>query len=586
MKTFSSLAAVMALWLAVSFFIWLIYRIFRSRDGSKQKRLASSATGLVDEGSAVFAALRTRVSLRVNAQGSYGLASGAPGEVLKEDVRSLLNAIEAQSPYFERVNVLKKNIQKTFELPDFLALSEILQIRRDFWAGSEIFLMEGIRELGPEFADAGAFETFQAEARTLLFKDGDGFAEAPKDQDPVELRLSIAREDALAFKAQVDRMIAAELEKSRFPTLAELIAVPWSLIKGTAAGVREIRYLLGDAAVTAQSLARAMTSKGLKGAAEELRRARTDMPGQFATAFERAGGLARQGGQGLKRHYEFVIEAQELRTRYAELLSRAPDLSEKGKQFLARLELERRGERFRETSGDLLDAARQGLVVGIAYLIAGLQYVQARVTPPGHKQLAPLPSGAPAAFQPAPASEPEMPLRVLLLPASSYAGGNLGQASGPARRRRPKAPVPDARPKAAVDEVILAGAPKRSAAGRLREFVTGETSVFEEDPPAGKPQRARKPRKPAKPRVPYSEGLQKISFKELLAESAKDSDEDLTLATEPGEPEKNSKAGGRSSLLERLSSIEPGSQAAQEADVAEREKTKPKGWSFFGFKRK
>jgi hypothetical protein len=589
MKTFSSLAAVMALWLAVSFFIWLIYRIFRSRDGSKQKRLASSAIGLIDEGSAIFAALRARASLRVNAQGNYGSTGGAPGEILKEDVRSLLNAIETQSPYFEGVNILKKKIQNTFDLPDFLALSEILQIRRDFWAASEIFLMEGIRELGPEFTDASAFDTFQAEARTLLFKDGDGFAEAPKDQDPVELRLSIAREDALAFQVQVERTIAAELEKSRFPTLAELIAVPWSVIKGTAAGLREIRYLLGDAAVTAQSLARAMTSKGLKGAAEELRRARTDMPSQFATAFERAGGLARQGGQGLKRHYEFVIEAQELRTRYAELLSRAPDLSEKGKQFLARLELERRGERFRETSGNLLDAARQGLVVGIAYLIAGLQYVQARVTPPGHKQLAPLPAGTAVASEPAPANEPEMPLRVLLLPASSYAGGNLGQASSSTRRRRPKAPVPDTRPKAELDKVILAGAPKKSAAGRLRDFVTGETSFFEEGPPAGRPARARKPSKPAKPRVTYAEGLQKISFKELLAESAKDSDEDLPLASDlPGKPAKNSKPDGRSSLLERLSSIEPGEQVAQDADVAkgEKPKPKPKGWFFFGFKRR
>ena len=143
--------------------------------------------------------------------------------------------------------------------------------------------------------------------------------------DPVELRLAIAREDALTFKVEAERAIAAELEKSRFPTAREFVEIPLGLLKATAMGLREIRSVLGDAVATAQNLARVVTSKGLKAAAEELRRARTTMPGQFATAFERAGGLARQGGQNLKRHYEFVLEAQELRARYAELLARAPN---------------------------------------------------------------------------------------------------------------------------------------------------------------------------------------------------------------------------------------------------------------------
>ncbi len=93
---------------------------------------------------------------------------------------------------------------------------------------------------------------------------------------------------------------------------------------------------------------------------------RGDLPSQFASAFERAGGLARKGGDGLKRHYEFLLEAQELRARYAELLARAPIVTEKGKQFLARLELERRAEQFRETSGGVSDWARQKVVLGIA----------------------------------------------------------------------------------------------------------------------------------------------------------------------------------------------------------------------------
>src|SRR5208337_1270298 len=167
-----------------------------------------------------FATIRTRASAAATAEGNYRFNRGRPEETLREDVRCLLNTIEAQSGYFERVNAAKKKLQQTFGVPDMLALSEILQIRRDFWAASEIFLMDGVQELGPEFADAKAFEAFQAEARALLFNDGTAVS-----GDPVELRLSIAREDALAFKAEAERAIAAELEKSRFPTAREFIDI-------------------------------------------------------------------------------------------------------------------------------------------------------------------------------------------------------------------------------------------------------------------------------------------------------------------------------------------------------------------------
>ena len=86
--------------------------------------------------------------------------------------------------------------------------------------------------------------------------------------------------------------------KSRLPSAAEIIAVLCRLVKAVSAGLREASHLLGDAAATGRSLASAMTLKGLKGAAEELRQARTGMPGKFAAAFEHGGGFARQGGQG------------------------------------------------------------------------------------------------------------------------------------------------------------------------------------------------------------------------------------------------------------------------------------------------
>ncbi|HXW21427.1 MAG TPA: hypothetical protein VEK14_00800 [Rhodomicrobium sp.] len=471
MKAFSSLAAVVALWLGVSFSLWVFYRLFRRRDGSKQKHLTAGALGLVDEGAAIFSALRARASASVSASGSYGWRSNDPREAMQDDVRALLNAIEAKSSYFDRVKAAKAKIEKTFALPEFAPLSEILQIRRDFWAASEIFLIEDIRALGAELTDPEAYETFRDEALALLFKDED----ALRDGDPVALRLSIAREEAAAFNAHIEETIAAELEKGRAPTPAEIIAVPLNLMRSAAFVVREGRTILSEAGATAQSFARSVGSKGLKAAAEELRRARGDLPSQFANAFERAGGLARKGGDGLKRHYEFVLEAQELRARYAELLSRAPILTEKGKQFLARLELEKRAEQFRESSGDAADWARRGVVMAIAFLIRGLQYVQAKITPQQNKQLAVVASAEEAVRGPAADDASKESFRVLLLPSSAYAGGNNGR-----RKTRSASQTKKARRTATETEIAYraSSAPSRPG-GRLRDLVTGENSVAE-----------------------------------------------------------------------------------------------------------
>jgi hypothetical protein len=445
-------------------------------------------------------------------------------------------------------------------------------------------LMEDIRNLGPELADARSFETFQAEARTLLFKGEETFAPGDEHQDPVDLRLAIAREDASAFREQVAAAIAAELEKSRFPTPAEIVAVPWSVVKGVAVAVRETRYLLGDAATTAQSLARAVTSKGLKAAAEELRRARGDLSGQFATAFERAGGLTREGGGGLKRHYEFVLEAQELRARYAELLARAPDVSEKGKQFLARLELERRAEQFRETSEDAVDWARQRLVVGIAHLIAGLQYAQAKITPAEHKQLVARPAVPGTQTQP-PVEEPEVPLRVLLLPASAYAGGNHGMGAGNKKPRKDTF-----RPQSNTEPAPGTQSQESRRTGRLRDLVNGEASVLDAGLATAELPPVRKPRKETKPRFSYSDGQKKTSFKDLLAETAHDPESydvpDLSATREAKNTPKHDMQGARrSSLLDRLSSLDTrDGQPEQAAPTAV--EPKPKNRSFRLFKSK
>ena len=473
MKAFSSLAVVVALWLSVSFSLWLFYRLFRRRDGSRQKQLTAVALGLADEGAAVFSGLRARSSESVGVSGSYGWHSNDPREAMQDDVRALLNAIEAKSPYFDRVKAAKKKIEKTFGLSDFAPLAEILQIRRDFWAASEIFLIEDIRALGAELTEPESYETFRAEALALLFKDE--YA-AQDDGDPVVLRLSVARVEAAAFNAHVGETIAAEFEKGRAPTPAELVAVPANLMRSAAFVVREGRSIVRDAAATAQTFARSVGSKGLKTAAEELRKARGDLPSQFANAFERAGGLARKGGDGLKRHYEFLLEAQELRARYAELLARAPILTEKGKQFLARLELEKRAEQLRDSSGDVADWSRRRLVMAIAYLIRGLQYVQAKITPLQNKQLAVVASTEEPVRAPAETDAAEESFRVLLLASSSYAGGNHGRGKARSSAARPRKP----RKAASGEETVYKSASASARpSGRLRDLVAGETSVAE-----------------------------------------------------------------------------------------------------------
>ncbi len=199
----------------------------------------AAALGLIDEGAAVFSALRARASQSVSACGAYRWHSNDPREALQDDVRALLNAIEAKSSYFDRVKAAKKRIEKTFGLEDFAPLSEILQIRRDFWAASEIFLIEDIRALGAELSEPDSLMRPSGRRRSRSFQGRKSGRAA--DGDPVDLRLSIAREEAAAFSVHVEETIAAELEKGRVPTPAEIIAVPVNFMRSAAFVAREGR---------------------------------------------------------------------------------------------------------------------------------------------------------------------------------------------------------------------------------------------------------------------------------------------------------------------------------------------------------
>lgn len=485
-----SFGAVIALWLGTSFAFWLAHRAMQRRGGKHKRELAARSVALVDEARAIFQ------TIRQPRRDSHLPHTYDADDLLRDDARILLNTIEAHSTFFDAVKDHARQVQKTFSLTDFAPLSEILQIRRDFWASAEILLMEDLRHLGPEFADPVAYAEFRDEARRLIF--GRPQHHGPED-DAVDLRITLAHDEAQRFAAMVEEEIRARAEKERIPRPAEIIAWPLGVIRSIPSALSIARSSFGDFLALARSVAGSMRqSDAVAWSLGELRRAREELPNRFATAFEQAGGLAHQGGQGLKRHYEFLLEARELQARYVEALQRAPDLSEKGKQFLARLELERRAEQMRLGSRGLLSRLRNALVLLIARLITALQHVQAWITPPENKQLARV---GPAFSVEAKAAPPQEPIRRPLPPArerpspAPQKGGQFDNWDlGSYDERKPSAADVSPLPKDNIDRVralfhhrgaTRAVAPERDASAEIR-LRPGEFSrVGSSNAPAG-----------------------------------------------------------------------------------------------------
>ena len=117
-------------------------------------------------------------------------------------------------------------------------------------------------------------------------------------------------------------------------------------------------------------------SQGVKRAADMARDARDRAGEATARARERALGL--EAGE-LGVHYDFLVKAHALRQRYADVLRRAPELSDTGRQFIARLELEKRSERLRLGTAKLRRRARLELVRFLSMLIAALERLRDRL---------------------------------------------------------------------------------------------------------------------------------------------------------------------------------------------------------------
>jgi hypothetical protein len=114
--------------------------------------------------------------------------------------------------------------------------------------------------------------------------------------------------------------------------------------------------------------------------ASRLRQAQEDWPQRLSAGFERASTAARGSATSLQRHYDFLVTAYDFQTKYEQVVRRAPEITERGRQFIARLELAERSERLRLTSANAAVWMARRSLDGLAHLIAGLQRAQAALS--------------------------------------------------------------------------------------------------------------------------------------------------------------------------------------------------------------
>jgi hypothetical protein len=361
MGEFLSFLSVIALWIGVSAFAWWVHQ---RRSGSRQQRriaLARQAADKVAGAQAVFDHVRR------------DLPSGLPVGDLAPQTHALLKRIQQRGDFFDAVNALRPQIGRVFG-EECEALAEILHIRRDLWAASEIVLIEDFRTLGPDFADEEAYASLRGEAVHVLLPAA---ATVSAPHDLIDLRLSLARSEAERFVADVEEAVRLAREHERLPTASELIAYPVAAARALPGQARGAR----DQAVSFYGQVRAVAvtirqSESVVKGLGELRRARAELPQRVVAGLGKTSAAARQSAAGLKGHYDFLVAAYDFQAKYEELVRKTPVLTDRGRQFIARLELAEKSERLKLTSATVRDAGRRIAVRGLAYLIAGLQNLQ------------------------------------------------------------------------------------------------------------------------------------------------------------------------------------------------------------------
>jgi hypothetical protein len=371
MRDITSFIIVIALWLAISFTLWRFHRLGQRRKARRQRELVAQVWAKVREASSVYDAIRTAIPAPV-----HNAAAAENSADLRTQTTALLRRVQEAGPFFDSVRGLEPQLRKLLNVEKCPLLQEILQIRRDLWAASEIILIDDVASLGDAFADAGSYEEFCREAQRLLFKGAAGDSE----DDLIDLRLAVARADVEAFAAGIEAEIFAAEERERMPTIAEIVSYPISLARSAPGQLRVLRAQTqaywDDIRLAARNL---RESQSVTDAITELRRAREELPGRLNASLDKAAALARHGGKGVTAHYRVLTKAYDLQAAYHDALQKAPELSERGRQFVARLELAKRSEQLRETSKGAADILKRALARGLAHLIAALQRLQDRL---------------------------------------------------------------------------------------------------------------------------------------------------------------------------------------------------------------
>lgn len=363
-----SFAGVIALWLALSVGLWRLHRAWKERASTRDIALAHQAAAKTDAAPAVFDAIRG-AGIPVRRRGDIGLITA--------ETHALLKRIQTHGAYFDGVTALRLQIRRLNKDADCPPLSEILHIRRDLWAAAEIVLMEDVSQLGEAVASPEQYEELRAEAAALLFavvKARGG------EEDLIGLRLSLARDAAAAYIKDVEERVRLAREQERLPTFGEVIAYPIAAARALPGQWRTARaHAVRFAQVVMALAASIRESRSVTKGVAELRRAREELPGRLATAFERTSEVTRQGAAGLRRHYEFLKNAHDLQARYEQILRKRPEVTERGRQFIARLELAARSERLRLTSASYMEWGKRHAVRGLAHVLAALPPIQARL---------------------------------------------------------------------------------------------------------------------------------------------------------------------------------------------------------------
>lgn len=369
-----SIIGVFALWIGASTGLWWLHRHSVRARQKRQIDHAIAASECASEAQAAFDAIRAS-ERRI-------AALLADSDLCAAETHALLKRIHRHGRFFDRVNTLRVQMQALIGVDDHAPLSEILHLRRDLWAAAEIILIEDPASLGSSFAEDGAYERFRGEAVRLLFKTAEAGA---TEDDPIDLRIALARRDAGTFVAELEEAIRAAREKDRLPTFAELTAYPLRLIRALPRRLARARVFFSELLAYSSEIANQIRrSRTMARGRRHLRQAREDLPRRLSAGFERASSAARGSAASLRKHYDFLVAAHDFQSRYDQMLARAPQITERGRQFIVRLELAERSERLRLTSANAAIWLARRLADAMGLLIAGLRRLHAaasRTTP-------------------------------------------------------------------------------------------------------------------------------------------------------------------------------------------------------------